>query len=281
VNLRVISANTQFGGIGDGSGKRRDALVTFLLEQEPDVLLLQEVPAAGPGGAEGYLRETAGALGMTVAAAGPCAPGAPAGAGHHTAILAGPGMTVIRHGPPDADPWDRVPWAEALIQVPGLPAPVWFYSVHLPPSRHTGQMLHAEKLAATVARRAREGYPAFAAGDFNCLSEADAYTQEQLAAMPLEVWPARVRVLPDGSLEPKLGVLAELAAVGMADIAARLPASRRSPEALTPTGTALGRVDYLLAHDEVAGSVIRYEQVPLPGATDHHVLVLTLSAQEA
>lgn len=280
--LSVICANTCFGGIDeDGSTSRWDALVKYLLGRQPDVLLLQEMRGATPAGTEAHVAATAEALGMAPAALGPPAPGAPIGAEHHTAILTGPGLEVVPHDRPQVHPWDALPWAEVQVQVPGLPFPVWFYSVHLPPSRHTGQMLHAEKLAATVARRARKGQLAFVGGDFNCLAPADGYSQEQLAAMPQDVWPARVRVLPDGSLEPKLGVHGELSAAGLADIAAGLPPGLRTPPALTPSGTAGGRVDRGYAHAALAAAVTGCRQVRLRDATDHDIVEFTVRLAKA
>jgi hypothetical protein len=60
-------------------------------------------------------------------------------------------------------------------------------------------------------------------------ASADAYTQEQLAAMPARVRPARIRLLPDDTLEPILDVHQVLAGIGLADIAAGLPPDRRDP----------------------------------------------------
>jgi endonuclease/exonuclease/phosphatase family metal-dependent hydrolase len=275
--MSVISANTCFGGIGDdGNRDKWDALTGFLRGRKPGVLLLQEMRGAGPAGTGAHLRDTAEALGMAVAAVGPPAPGAPAGAEHRTAVLVGPGVEVVPHDRPVMHPWDALPWAEALVLLPGADVPVWFYSVHLPPSSRTKQMIYAQKLAATVAARAAKGRRGFVAGDLNGL--ADAYGREQLAAMPLNVWPARVRKNPrNGSLRPRLGVHRELAAIGLADIAAMLPPGCRDPRDLTPTGTAGARVDRGYAHRDLARAVIRYWQVRLRDATDHDLIEFIIS----
>jgi endonuclease/exonuclease/phosphatase family metal-dependent hydrolase len=280
--LRVASVNMNYGGIDpDGSAGRWQALTGFVREQEPDVVLCQEMAAHKPSGLQRHLLDTARSLGMTSAALGPPAPGAASGSEHHTAVLVRPGLEVTDTGPATAyRPWDHVPWAEALLGVPGLPFPLRVYSVHLPHSSAIGQKHYVSKLASRVAARAEDGEQALAAGDWNCLAPGDAYTQEQLAAMPARVRPARLRLLPDGTWEPVLDVHQVLAAVGLADVAAGLPPERRDPPALTPTGTAGGRVDRAYAPLVIASAVTSCRQVRTP-ATDHAVLLLTISITKA
>jgi endonuclease/exonuclease/phosphatase family metal-dependent hydrolase len=275
--LRIVSANMLYGGVdADGSRDRWRALTGFLREQDPDVLLCQEMAAARPSGVERHLLETARSLAMTPAALGPPAPGAASGSEHHTAVLVRPGLEVTDAGPATAYlPWDHVPWAEALLRVPGLPLPVRFYSVHLPHSSGVWQKHYASKLATRIAARAEDGEHALAAGDWNCLAPGDAYTQDQLAAMPARVRPARIRLLPGGTLEPVLDVHHVLAGVGLADIAATLPPGRRDPPGLTPTGTAGGRVDRAYAPHALASAVTACRQVRT-AATNHDVLLLTV-----
>ena len=280
--LRVASVNMLYGGIDAGGSRDRwHALTRFLRVQEPDVLLCQEMQAATPSGVHRHLLDTARSLGMTAEALGPPAPGAASGSEHHTAVLVRPGLEVIDTGPATAyRPWDHVPWAEALLRVPGLPFPVRFYSVHLPHSSDVWQKHYANKLATRIAARAEDGEQALAAGDWNCLAPTDAYTQDQLAAMPARVRPARIRSLPDGTLEPILDVHYVLYGIGLTDIAASLPPGRRDPPDLTPTGTAGGRVDRAYAPRALASAVTACRQVRTT-ATDHDVLLLTIDVTEA
>jgi endonuclease/exonuclease/phosphatase family metal-dependent hydrolase len=282
--LQVASVNMLYGGIdADESRDRWHALTRWLREQAPDVLLCQEMQAAKPSGVHRHLHATARALGMSAVVLGPPAPGAASGSEHHTAILigSGTGLEVIDTGPAAAyQPWDHVPWAEALLRVPGLPTPIRCYSVHLPHSSAIWQEHYASKLATRIATRAEHGELALACGDWNCLAPADACTQEQLAAMPARVRPARIRVLADGTLQPILAVHQVLAGIGLADIAASLPPGHRDPPGLTPTGTAGGRVDRAYASPALAPAVARYRQVRT-AATDHHALLLTLSITTA
>jgi endonuclease/exonuclease/phosphatase family metal-dependent hydrolase len=277
-----MSVNMNYGGIdADGSAGRWHALTRFVREQEPDVLLCQEMAARNPSGVHRHLLGTARSLGLTAAALGPPAPGAASGSEHHTAVLVRPGLEVADTGPAAAyRPWDQVPWAEALLRVPGLPFEVRFYSVHLPYSSDVWQKHYANKLASRVAARAEGGEQALAAGDWNCLAPADAYTRDQLAAMPARVRPARIRFLPDGTLEPILDVHYVLAGIGLADIAAGLPPDRRDPPGLAPTGTAGGRVDRAYAPPVLASAVTGCRQVRTT-ATDHDVLLLTLDLAQA
>ena len=280
--LRIVSANMQYGGIDPGGSRDRwRTLIMFLREQEPDVLLCQEMQADKPSGVHRHLQDTARSLNMTAAALGPPAPGAASGSEHHTAVLVRPRLEVIESGPAVAyRPWDHVPWAEALLDVPGLPNPVRFYSVHLPYSSDVWQRHLTDKLASRIAARAERGEQAFAAGDWNCLAPADNYTQAQLAAMPARVRPARIRLLPDGTLEPILDVHQVLAGIGLVDVAAGLPPERRDPPELSPTGTAGGRVDRVYALRAHASAVTAWRQVRTAG-TDHDVLLFTISLAEA
>ena len=279
--LRVASVNTNYGGIdADGSMDRWQALTGFIREQEPDVLLCQEMAAHKPSGVHWHLLDSARSLGMTAGALGPLAPGAASGSEHHTAVLVRPGLEVTDVGPAAAyRPWDHVPWAEALLGVPGLLFPLRVYSVHLPHSSAVWQLHYASKLASRIAARAEDGEQALAAGDWNCLAPGDAYTQEQLAAMPARVRPARLRLLPDGTWEPVLDVHQVLAAIGLTDIAS-LPPEHRDPPDLTPTGTAGGRVDRAYAPPAIASAVTACRQVRTP-ATDHAALLLTISITRA
>jgi hypothetical protein len=244
-------------------------------------VLCQEMAAHNPSGVHRHLLDTARSLGMTPAALGPPAPGAASGSEHHAAVLVRPGLDVTDAGPAAAyRPWDHVPWAEVLLGVPGLPFPLRVYSVYLPHSSDTMQKHYANKLASRIAARAEDGEQALAAGDWNCLAPGDAYTQDQLAAMPARVRPARLRLLPDGTWEPVLDVHQVLAAIGLVDIAASLPPDRRDPPDLTPIGTAGGRVDRAYAPPVIASTVTACLQVRTP-ATDHAVLLLTISITKA
>jgi endonuclease/exonuclease/phosphatase family metal-dependent hydrolase len=280
--LRVATVNMQYGGIdADGSRDRWESLTGFLREQEPDVVLCQEMQAHKPSGVHQHLLDTARALRMTAAVLGPPAPGAASGSEHHTAILVRPDLEITDTGPASAyRPWDHVPWAEALLHVPGLPFPLRVYSVHLPHSSAVWQQHLASKLATRIAARAETGEQPLAAGDWNCLAPADTYTPGQLAAMPARIRPARIRLHPDGTLEPVLDVHYLLTGIGLADVAASLPPGRREPPDLTPTGTAGGRGVRAYAPPALVSAVTACQQVRTP-ATDHDILLLTLSIPPA
>jgi hypothetical protein len=69
--------------------------------------------------------------------------------------------------------------------------------------------------------------------------------------------------------------------VGLTDAAAVLPAGRRTPSELTPTGVTGGaRVDRIYLTNSLVPALERYEQADT-GGSDHQALMLTLSTDAA
>jgi endonuclease/exonuclease/phosphatase family metal-dependent hydrolase len=280
--LVIASVNWLNGGLGPDGGKDRwYAMTDFLGSQSPDVVLCQEIRGGKPGQAEEHLLATARRLGMAPVALGPSAPGAASGDGNRTAILVRErvGLTVLDRGPAGHAPWDALPWCDALLEIPGVPIPVRFYSVHLPHSSGVWQLDFASRLATWVEERREVGEAAIAGGDWNCLAPADRYMPDQLAAMPARVRPARMRSGPHG-LEANYDVHYVLAAVGLEDAAAFLARDQRQPPDLTPSGAAGGRVDRVLLTRGLAPAISSYKQIRT-GASDHDSLVVTIDVARA
>jgi hypothetical protein len=195
--IQIVSANFGHGGPGPDGGKDRwHAMTAFLRDESPDIALCQQIRGSKPGQAGEHLLATARQAGMTPVALGPPAPGAASGDGNRTAILVRerPGLAVLDGGPAGRTPWDALPWCDALLEIPGIPCPVRFYSVRLPHSSSVWQLDFASRLATWIAERREAGEAAVAGGDWNCLSPADDYTLADLAtSMPVRVRPARIR----------------------------------------------------------------------------------------
>ena len=176
--IQIVSANFENGGFGPDGGKDRWHMMTaFLRDQSPDIVLCQEIRGSKPGQAGEHLLATARQAGMTPAVLGPPAPEAASGDGNRTAILVRerPGLTVLDRGPAGRAPRDALPWCDALLEIPAIPCPVRFYSVHLPHSSGVRQLDFASRLATWIAERREAGEAAVAGGDWNCLSPADDY----------------------------------------------------------------------------------------------------------
>jgi endonuclease/exonuclease/phosphatase family metal-dependent hydrolase len=276
--IRIVSANFGYGGPGpDGGEDRWHVMTAFLRDESPDIVLCQEIRGSKPGGAGEHLLAAARQAGMTLVVLGPPAPGAASDCyGSRTAILARPEVAALDRGPAGRVPWDALPWRDALLEVPGIPCPVRFYSVRLPHSSSVWQLDFASRLATRIAERREAGEAAIAGGDWNCLSPADDYTLADLAtSMPVRVRPARIRYGPHG-MKPNYDVHYVLTAVGLEDVATFLRPEQRQPPDLTPSGTAGGRVDRVLLTPELAPDASSYRQVRT-GASDHDSIVVTLT----
>ena len=207
---------------------------------------------------------------------GPPTPGS--ASGNHPAVLVATtaGLAILDTGPPrPARPESA--WCDARVTIPGIPHPVWFTSVHLPPKSGTSQRIYAERLACLNASR---GGLAVIGGDFNSYAPADHITRHALEQLPVDLRPARMRHGP-GGLEPDYRVHQALAATGLADAAAELPPGRRTPPQLTPTGITGGaRADRIYVSTALVPALTRYEQAAT-GGSDHQALLLTLAAATA
>lgn len=277
--LRVAVANLEYGGLseqGDDSGWRKS--MAWLADWAPDVLLAQEMNGRAPHRLLAHLWRTANELGMTPVL-GPASPDSVSG--NHTAVLVNTagGLGILDAGPPPFTVGGSTPaWCEALVAVPGMPHPVRFISVHLPARSVTSQHIHAERLACLIACR---GGLVIAGGDWNGYAPDGQLTSPVLDELPAHLRPARMRLGPGGHLEPDYHVHRALAAVGLADAAAALPAGRRTPPGLTPTAITGGaRIDRIYLTGCLVPALDRYQQAAT-GGSDHQALLLTLRTQVA
>ncbi len=277
--LRVAVANLEYGGLsekGDDSAWRKS--MARLLDWAPDVLLLQEMNGRAPYRLQAHLWRTASELGMTPVL-GPASPDSVSG--NHPAVLVhtADGLRILDAGPPPFPAGGAAPaWCEAQVAVPGMPHPVWVISVHLPARSATSQHIQAERLANLVAQR---GGLVIAGGDWNGYAPADQLTSPALEGLPAHLRPARMRLGGDGHLEADYHVHRALASVGLADAAAALPAERRTPPELTPTGVTGGaRVDRIYLTSPLVPALEHYEQAAT-GGSDHQALLLTLRTEAA
>lgn len=242
----------------------------------PDVVCLQEMAARrDPRRLRAHLWSTANALGMVPLL------GSEGGiSGNHPAVLVTPRrLVILDEGPPPRGPGHDPVWCEALLRVRDGGPVLDVYSVHLPPRSAAEQLIHAQRLAATVAQR---GEHAIAAGDWNCYAPADAVTAEALAGLPPHLRPARMHARPGQPLAASYAVHEALDAVGMTDAAAGLDSACRDPRALTATGiNGGGRVDrfYLTRELSQSGAALSYAQTD-GGGSDHQMIMLTLGMTE-
>jgi endonuclease/exonuclease/phosphatase family metal-dependent hydrolase len=277
--LRLVSANLQFGGVAEnGDDSAWCKSMACLLQWRPDVLLVQEMNGRPSYRLHEHLWRTANELGMTPVL-GPPSPGSVSG--NHPAVLVNTaaGLQILDAGPPPCPAGGVTPsWCEVQVKVPGMAHPVWFISVHLPARSATSQRIEAERLANLIAQR---GGLAVAGGDWNGYAPADPMTPAALESLPVHLRPARMRPAADGCLEPDYRVHQALASVGLADAAAELAADRRTPPELTPTGVTGGaRVDRFYLTSSLVPALERYEQAAT-GGSDHQALLLTLSTTAA
>jgi len=279
--LRIAVANLEFGGLAEtGDDSAWCKSMARLLEWEPAVVLLQEVNGRATYRLQRHVWRTANELGLTPVL-GPPSPDSVSG--NHPAVLVSTaaGLRILDTGPPACPAGGAAPaWCEALVEIPGMPHPVWFISVHLPARSASSQHIHAERLANITAQR---GGLVIAGGDWNsyCPFDSGRLTPDVLAGLPVHLRPARMRLHDGGALEPDYGVHTALDSVGLADAAAALPAGRRTPPELAPTGiTAGARVDRLYVTGSLVPALERYEQTRT-GGSDHQALLLTLNTETA
>jgi endonuclease/exonuclease/phosphatase family metal-dependent hydrolase len=277
--LRVAVTNLEYGGLsehGDDTAWCRS--MACLLDWAPDVLLLQEGNGRAPYRLQAHLWRTANELGLTPVL-GPPSPDSVSG--NHPAVLinTASGLRILDAGPPPYPAGNAAPaWCEVKVAVPGMTRPVWLISVHLPARSATSQHIQAERLACLIAQR---GEFVIAGGDWNSYAPADQLTRQAVEELPAHLRPARMRLGTGARLKPDYHVHQALASVGLADAAAELPAERRTPPALTPTGVTGGaRVDRIYLTSALVPALQRYEQAAT-GGSDHQALLLTLNTATA
>jgi endonuclease/exonuclease/phosphatase family metal-dependent hydrolase len=275
--LRIVSANLEEGGLdADGSRARWERTIEAISAWSPDVVCVQEMAGRrDPRRLRAHLWATANALGLFPLL------GSEGGiSGNHPAILVRPGrLIVLDEGPPPRGPGHDPAWCEALLQVRADGPVLRVYSVHLPPRSAVEQLMHAQRLAATVAQR---GELAVAAGDWNCFSPDDQVTPGVLAGLPPHLRPARMHARPGKPLAPSYDVHDTLTSVGLADAAAGLDPACRNPAVLAPTGVnGGGRVDRFYVTPELreSGAVLAYAQKD-GGGSDHLMIMITVGLPE-
>jgi hypothetical protein len=281
--LRVARAGLQSGGIdaATGSRSRWETTVAALRDTSAHVVLVQEMAAHPPHRLRAHLWRAANALGMTPVL-GPPGPGPVPGLGNHPAILvaAGAGLRIIDDGSPLWGPGGGAlpSWCHALVEVPGLAHPLAFYSAHLPARSAVAQLAQAEELASVIAQR---GELTIAGGGWNCFSPADHLTTGELAAMPPQLRPSRLRRrADDGAWVPNYDVDDCLTGIGLVDVAADLPPGEREPAELTATAGPGGRIDRFYVTAGLDAAAGRYQQRD-SGGSDHQMLVFHLDVSAA
>lgn len=268
--LRVASANLEFGGMRDGGWERSRARLT---EWEPHIILLQEVCAWPASRTHARLWEMAGELGGMIPVLGQPMP--MSASANHPAILvkADAGITVLEQGAV-YPPGDVPAWCEAMLGIPGIAEPVRAVSVHLTPWSGIEQLGQAQRLACRIAQ-ARDRY-VILGGDFNSYGRGEDLDPVMLEAQPRHLRMARMRRDGNGGWLPNYDVSDTLGDAGLADAAVIAGPERRTPAELTPTGVnGGGRVDRIHVSDALAGTVGWYEQRDT-GGSDHDALLLTL-----
>ena len=180
--LRVAVANIEFGGLspaGDDSAWRQSVACLAGLGTRCRAASGSERPGTVPAArAPVAHRERAGHDPRPRPAQPRVGVGQPPGrAGPHRRRAAHPG----RRPPPGPAAGAEAAWCEARVSVPGIPHPVWFTSVHLPPKSGTSQRIHAERLACLNASR---GGLVIVGGDWNSYAPADPITPRRPGTAP-------------------------------------------------------------------------------------------------
>jgi endonuclease/exonuclease/phosphatase family metal-dependent hydrolase len=272
--IRVASANLRDGGLGpDGSTAPREQTAAALRDWQPHLVLVQELHAPGEELVRRHWRALANATGLE-----PCAIGLPRGSRRlRTGILADTSVLEILDDGPAPFP-DAPFWAEAVVRVRATGTVLHVSSVHAPATTAAGQLAEAQRLATRTAQR---GEVAVAGGDWNCYTPADALTQDDLAALPPHLRPARTREA-GGTLTANYDVHSTLTSVGLADPVPGLPSERREPPHPPGTGShPKARIDrfYLWPGNSLLPAVRSYHQKPNPGS-DHQMIMITLRLSE-
>lgn len=270
----VACVNWHYGGVSPTGGIAawRDS-VEALAEVEPDIVLCQEMDAGGnPAKVRRHLWRTANFLGMRPVL------GPPAGVrsltGNHTALLLRThhGLEIVDDWPPPSPADPRVPWCKVELEVPELGRSLHAYSVHLSARSSVAQLQAAQTIASFVND---DDQLALIGGDFNSYPRGGPeVTSEDLKRINPHLRQTRTRWADDGALVPNYDVDDALVRdAGLVDVAAHLPAERRNPTDLRPTGRGGARVDRCYASKELADAATAYSQVEI--GSDHDACVFT------
>lgn len=264
--LRLALVNWQYGGLNldnpsDDAGWQ--ATVDVLAEQQPDVVLCQEIDAGGnPNRVWRHLWRTANAVGLSPILG-------PAGArraatGLHTALLVrvSTGLRVVDQWPPPGVAAPAACWCTAELAIPGLDWSLRVSSMHLCARSPVEQLRAAQVITSYIADD--EDQLHIVAGDTN------GYGRGGPVPAPAEVAALRrrerlVRCLP-GTGEPNYDVDDTFTAAGLVDVAAVLPADSREPAELSGTWHGPGaawfeRIDRCYASPPLAEAATAYRQV--------------------
>jgi hypothetical protein len=270
--LTVAVANLEFGGLDrrTGDDSRLHRTLDVLREWHPHVILAQELMGRQPYELQRHARLIAGMLGMSdVIIGGPTPQSA---SGNRTAVFIRSGLEIIDSGPPDALP--GLPWCEALLTVPGWPAPLLVASVHMPPRSGTLQLVHSETIGSYVTnKRLQDGTEAIIGGDWNCYPPDPSITSDQLLRVPVHLRGSRVLPGPGGTAVVNTAVYDQMTWYGFTEIAGALPPGSREPGDLAPTGsTGVGREMHGWVTPGLVPALAGYVQAD--GGGSDHVLLL-------
>lgn len=275
MELRVASANWQFGGLDRQTGDRSQWCRTMdaLIAWDPHLLFAQEIMGRQPYDLHRHAWATGNALGM-IPLVGPAS--LQSASGNHPAIFVkvSAGLEIVDHGPPSTLP--GLAWCEAEVSVPELPVPLHLFSVHFPCRSATAQLQQAETLACYAATLET---PVIAAGDWNSYAPDAFLTGDVLARLPPHLRPPRMHARSDGTFAVNTTVYDTLISTGLLDAATLLAAERRDPRDLTPTGAGGGRVDRMHVSSSLAPLLSEYLQRDT-GGSDHNALMVKFRTEK-
>ncbi|MFI0411834.1 endonuclease/exonuclease/phosphatase family protein [Actinomadura sp. 3N508] len=276
--FRIALINWCYGGVDGGADRRWQQTVDVLRATGPHVVLCQEFGVPQPALRQSrYVQRTSNALGMQ-AVLGPVPPGARSAL--HTAILVDTRTTGWRVT--DTGPYTHTrfggtqaaSWCVVELDIPGLPLPLHCVSVHLPARSAVDQLSQAQMLAALIA--AMEGL-VLVGGDINTYPRGGPpVTTDELECLPPHLRVTRCWTGADGRLQANHDVDDVFVRAGLLDIAAHLPADRRTPPKLRATGKGGARVDRAYGSPELLTAATGYWQVGI--GSDHDGVIYDISS---
>jgi hypothetical protein len=251
--LAVGAFNHQDGGIDAGSYDRLDAQLEVIAPLTLDVLLSSEGKGWLDRGRAG-LHRAARRLGMT-----PLVAPAPRHDCNLVIFVRTGRLAVLEERHASGHPWWHAQ-ARAVVQVPGLAAPLWLAAAHFAPFSPD------IRLAEAYATTELGGRPAILGGDWNDEGTGDAPVD--WAALP--GWKA-VRHHPHAGLT----AAAILARAGFTDAATAACPADRQPTA--GFGRAPVRCDRIYLSALLPGRVTGYQVTAMGGLSDHHLVTARIA----
>jgi endonuclease/exonuclease/phosphatase family metal-dependent hydrolase len=276
-HFKIGFANLEYGGIDpktrDDTALRKT--ISALAPYELDVLAVQEVDGGGnPNDVWRTFRRYANAFDMEPVLGPSIA--LRSQTGNHTGVLVRTrpgGLRIEDQWPPPGVAGHRVPWCMVEIHVPGLPEPLYFYSLHASARSQTDQRRAIEVVTNQITASNQR---AVVMGDFNGFPREPELTSAELATLPHHLQLTRCIEGPDGLLVPNYGVYDTLIRAGLLDVTAVLADSLEQPELLHATGLGGARVDRCHASKGIAYAATGYWQVDTGSDHDAGVIALDL-----